>query len=662
MHSSRNSLNQLTLLHDNKHHLFLFLRLAAVPNLRRSVRMAKPMSESEAENENEIDVSGQFMWDKVTHNFLTSSLKDSVTHLNLASNHVSFESAQVLSRFLQSPDSQLECLSLTNCRLISKSATVIFAALGNSKLIEFYADDNTFNEENCKVLAASLAKNPPLEVLSLVGCDIPAEGVVPIAIALKSNKNLKVLRLECNSMFEIGARALGQVLPLSGVEELSVADNEIWKDGMSALVEGCIQTKTLKAVDFAYNIMDLVSLGRYVVLEQLEALCVSGCKVTEMEVGGFIDAIGRSHLKRLIIDGFNYNTLPVSWPKVRDEIWQNETFFQHFLKSVENCRSLVDLRLGYMELEQVEALMKMLEQQEGREISVSFHDFGRTWNCWVLEMPRGVFHAPTEKFEWKGGLNEENCGFIGTIVKNTVVGEDDVVTEVNMNSCAMPDPLVKRMLATLEEHPLVKLDLTNNELTDESVQPLLDYFAKTKVGEFIVDENKLSDEGCGVLVEGLVGLPKTLAPKILRLTFNSDNMDELGEHETPTKVAEMFKKNYNVTTLALTGPISGNDAVKMIAEMASNSHIRHLEFDSDFVHNYASPAPNISDEVQTTFTQLTDTLWHTLRDKKSQCKLQSFKFPLLTEIFLYQDDILAQWPECEAKMEQNKTTKSGRRK
>ena len=620
------------------------------------------MSSSETENENEIDVSGQHMWDKVTHEFLKGHLKDSVTHLNLATNHVSFESGQLLSSFLQRPECQIECLSLSNCRLTAKTANVIFSAIGNTKIVEFYADDNTFNYENCQALGNSLSANPPLEVLSLVGCDIPAEGVVAIANGLKTNKNLKVLRFECNSMFEIGAKALAAVLPFTGIEEMSVADNEIWKEGMTALIEACARTKTLRSLDFAYNMMDLASLSRYLLAEQLEELCVSGCKVTEIEVGGFVDAIGKSHLKRLIMDGFNFNTLPVSWPKVRDEVWQNETFFQHFLRSVDSCKTLVDLRLGFMELEQIDELLNVFAKDEGREICVSFHDFGRTGNCWVIEMPKRVFLAPNAKFEWKSGLNEENCVVIGAIVKNAVIGEEDVIEDVSMRQCAIPDGLLKKMLESLEGHQLTKLDLSNNELTDTCVECLLDYFSKTKVEEFVMDDNKLTDEGCATLISGIMALPKSVAPKILRLTFNSDNVDELAEHETPAKVAELLKKNYNVTTLSLTGPISGNDAIKMVTDMACNSHIRVFDLDSDFLQNYSSPAPVIPDDIQTTFTQLTDVLWHTLRDKKSQCKLQVFKFPLLTDVFLYTDEILSQWPECEAKMEQNKIAKSGRRK
>ena len=100
----------------------------------------------------------------------------------------------------------------------------------------------------------------------------------------------------------------------------------------------------------------------------------------------------------------------------------------------------------------------------------------------------------------------------------------------------------------------------------------------------------------------------------------------------------------------------------MTTEMASNSHIRTVEFDSDFTKNYSNPAPNLPEDVQEAFCNLVDTLWHVLKDKKSQCKLQSFTFPLLTEIFLYNDKILSQWPECETKMESNKSAKSGRRK
>ena len=618
------------------------------------------MSDAESGCETEIDVSGRFMWDKVTNEFLREHLSDSLIQIDLSTNHVSYESAELLSEFLQRPTCNLEGLCLASCRLTAKSANVIFAALGNSKVVEFYADDNTFSEKNCEVLAESLAKDPPLRLLSVVGCDIPAEGIAAIAGSLKSNRNLKILRVESNSMFDLGAQALAEALPLSGVEELTAGDNEIWNDGIVALMEGCMQTQTLRSVDFAYNILDLPTLNRYLMMGQLEELCVSGCKVNQADVMGFLDYIGRSQLKKLIIDGFNYQVLPVSWPKVRDEIWQNGNLFEEFVKSIENCRTITDLRLGYMELEQIRMLKRRLEMQSGREISVSFHDFGRTWNCWVLEIPKGVFLAPVAKFEWKGGLNEENCVMIGDIVKHTVVEDDKLITEVNMSSCAIPDTLLRRILDSLSGHQLETLNFSSNQITDASLEVLSDFLSKTKVDSLVLDNNKFSDDRCAQFIKSIQELGKGLGPSSLRIGFCSDNRDELGRHATPEQFAELFKSNYQLRSLHLSGPITANDALAIVSELVNNGHVHSIELDSEHTGNYTSPAPIIPEDVQLAFNQLADSLLHVLTDKKSQCKLQTFAFPLLTEVFMYHDDVLSKWPDCEAKMEQNKTSKTSR--
>lgn len=614
---------------------------------------------SEEEFGAEIDISGRFMWEKATNEFLRKHLSDSLIQLDLSTNHISLASAELLSDFIQRPDSKLEALCISSCRLTAKAATVIFTALGNSKLIEFYADDNTFSEENCKALSASIAKNPPLRLLSVIGCDIPAEGVVAIAGALPSNRNLKILRLESNSMFDLGAKALATSLPSSNIEELTSGDNEIWHEGIIALIEGCIETKTLRSVDFAYNRMDMSYLNRYLMTGQLEELCISGCKVNETDVMGFLDYIGRSRLKKLIIDGFNYQVLPVSWPKVRDDIWQNGLIFEQFLRSIELCRTLTDVRVGYMELEQIRALKRRLEVQD-REISISFHDFGRTWNCWVLEIPKGVYHAPLDKFEWKGGLNEDNCVVIGDIVKHAIVDDDKVITTLNLSGCAIPDSLCRRILDSLSGHNLVSLDLSNNQLTDGSLEPLTTFLSTTKVESLFIDKNNFSDTGCATLIETLPGISKDLAPSSLRIAFASENMDELGEHATPQRFAELFRGNYHLTNLRLIGPISVNDAIAMVSELASNSSLQCLELESEYTKNYTSPAPILPEDVQTTFIQFADVLWRTLCDKKSQCRLHTLKFPLFTEVFLYHEDILGKWQECEAKMDHNKGSKGNR--
>jgi hypothetical protein len=611
----------------------------------------------------ELDLSNRHFWGSVTYGCICENLQPRMVHIDLSTNHLNSESAGYLADLLQSPECQVRYLSIVETRLINADATKIFRALGSSNLIELYADDNIFNGGNCQVLAEALARDPPLELLSLCGCDIPTEGAVAIASSLARNTHLQELRLESNSLFDTGAKAFGAALAGSSLDFLSLADNEIWADGMSHFLAGCAESR-LTSLDVSYNTLDVDAAIRVLQEGRLERFAVSGCKVKQQDVPALLEAIGGSRLRMLMIDGFNYQVLPISWPKVDDTVWVNQECLDRLLSTVTRCQTLVDLRIGYLELDGIE---RFVGTCGSRELHLSIHDFGRTGNCWVLCFPQFDVLSPVPKFEWKrreadGEKPKEaerivpaNCHFLAGLICRTTC-DGGPLREIDLHKTELNDNVFIGLLNALggqtDFTPEV-IDFSNNFITDNALPVLSEFLAKKDVQEIRISQNDLSDQACRQFFESLEGLGRR-GPKKIAITFKAPATSELVKHDCFEEVANLVSQNYCLEELRLSGPVTAPDVICIVSSLSQNSHLRVLEFDSDFKSRYENPDPEIAIDVQKKFENLVGELHRALREKRTQCRLHTFKFPLLTEVFIYIDPVLEKWPECEERLETNK--------
>lgn len=635
--------------------------------LFESDHLIHPMSSSEEEsstspNLDDIDVSGKFMWNKVTFSFLTDSLNTDIVRLNLSTNHIAPESAELLVSHIRSRGSKLRYLNIIKTRMSIKTANQIFSAIGESKILELYADDNFIPKECCQALADSLSKNPPLELLSINGCDVPAEGAVVLAQALKSNKHLKSLRMESNSIYDVGAKAIAEALPHSGIINLSLADNEIWNDGTTDILNAAKSSSKLNVLDMSYNILPLTKLTEVIIQKQdLTGLAISGCKVREVDLLDFLIAIPKSSLEQLLIDGFNFNVLPVSWPKVQDTIWNNHVYFEALVKVILNCDTLNDLRIGFLELDQINNIRHHLERtRPEKELYISMHDFGRTNNNWVATFPDFHLLAPINNFEWKTALTIHTSPLIGEFLQLSTFDEHSI-TSLTLADLDITDEIFVPMIDKILEINFVKIDLAGNTLSDISMEKLVELFQNSKIKELYLSDNKFTDTGLTILFKALVENPSK-TPEILNVSFESSNHNELEEHEFASHLDSLFEQNCKLNELTITGPITAADSKSILtSNLSNNSHLQSLTLNSTFVEKYKSPDPEINQEIQSLFVKAVENLFHALRDKKSMCKLKTFVFPLLTEIYLYHDKILDKWSSIEAKLEQNKKAKGRRR-
>ena len=600
-----------------------------------------------------IDISNKGWWTTITYNYLQENLHERLIYLDLTSNHISIESSELLRNFLIKKGKKLRGLSLIQTHLTKSSANKIFSIIGDLNLIELYLDNNILLNESIFILSNSLLKGPPLEVLSLNGCNITSEGSISLFQSLPKLINLKHFRFESNSMFDSGAEILSQILNQTNITHLSISDNQIWLSGINLILESILNYKKIQSLDLSYNALNLELLSNLLInLTNLTELCISGCKINDLHLYNFLDSLSKSFLKILILDGLNFYQLPISWPKIQDTIFSNsKQNFDLLLNFIKKSKFIQDLRLGFLELEQIDLIHQFfIENHIEKTLTLSLHDFGRTSNCWVINFPDYTFLSPTSIFEWKSIINNlENSKQFGLIFSQTLF-EDQPLNSLKISGCELTNILSSNILDNFLNINLNLLDFSNNPLGESFINSLINFLKNSTIKELNIEKTNIKDIEIIPLFNFFLNTSNIILPKIINFSFLSDDKNELSIHDLFIELGLLLNNNCSIETLIISGPITGKDVKILIDNLLKNNKLKELNLKSTHINNYSSPDPIIDEEIQKTFIELTDSLYNLICKKNSKSNLKSFLFPLFTEIFIYNELILNKWNEIENKL------------
>lgn len=606
------------------------------------------------EDENVVDGSDKNLWNTLSLAFVKEKLTDNITHLDLSSNHISTDAANLLSNHLKKPDSKLQGLALVHCHLSTRSSKIIFEAVGASKLIEFYADNNILVQEACEVLGDALKHGPPLEVLSLCGCQIPSEGGIAIANALPSLTHLIHLRLESNSLFDFGAQAIAKVMKDCTFQYLNLSDNEIWLEGTNELLEAITTTNRLKSLDLSYNILDLDNLTNCVLKNtNLTELAISGAKIPILQLITFLEKIINSKLEVLIMDGFDTNQLPVAWPKIHDTIFKQTEYFKLLQNLLVNSKTLRDVRIGYLEPDQIGELSDSLSSID-HEISLSLHDFGRTGNCWVFTYPETHILAPTDVFKWQEQITTPAAARqIGQFFTTAKFNENPMKT-LDVSGCQISDSCMVQMLMGIRHMEIDIFDMSNNNFGDEVIDQLIAMVSSCKIRDFRCEKTKITEFGLERFLTFIANDVPDNCPRELSFTVISEDKNPFSVHGVFQQLAEVIRQGCELESICIDGAITTYDVKTFVDELAANNPIIHeLSIETEMMKDYSSPDPPIDENITNGFLEVCTSLHHLICEVEN-CPLRDFKWPLLTEIFMYCDmNMMKMRYEIEAKLEEN---------
>lgn len=655
-----------------------------------------------------VDGSNLNMFSKSTKAFMVKNIFSSVVLLDLSSNHMDEECAKILADHLSSSDCTIRSLSIVFCHLTHKCSSIIFNSIGDSPLYELYADNNIISVDNCLTLSNSLSKDPPLELLSLVGCQINSDGFLQLFSGLPKSTHLHHLRFDSNSMLESSAIAFADIIPNLKLQSLGVSDNEIWREGTTAIIQSCAKNDTLFSLDIGYNIVDFNELSNYVRKSQtLRYLSVSGSKIYEEQLNNFLNTIGQeSQISRLLIEGINFHHMPISWGSAPENIFSNQSHIETLISMINSNENLEDLRVGFLDLDQLHLLYKssnqfLKEKRKPWNFVLSLHNFGKTRNTWLITFPDFIIESPTLHFEWKSkivastSLNSttSNAGSLSSssstilpstappfqpvsstpslstsVLSNTISMLSFIINNaksdgkhleiIDLNGTKMNDDCFCKLFPELDPFHYQEFDLSNTDIRNNSIEAMIEFLRKdgAYIERLIMKNTKASAASFQILLQFFNEMPEK-SPKVLTFRFESAKpREELSVIDFSIEIGKLLGVDPPIEELRIGGQITGKDAINIISNLKTNHHLKHLEMQSDFFDRYHSADPDIDDDLINIFNDFVEKFLNCLIDEDTQCILEEFTFPLLTELFLGYLTNIKMWPTVVKQLEANYNT------
>lgn len=614
-----------------------------------------------------LDRENEFLWSNNTYEFLSSKLNTSIETINLATDHIEVDSVKLIESMLKNPSSNLIELNFDQCRLREESTKILIKALSASKILYLSLNRNVITDSICNEIAQYLSQDPPLEYLSLASCNISAEGCCIIAKALPMAKQLKTFIINSNCIFDKGCEAIAENIKNTNINELSVSDNQIWIGGTSALLKALTSFPSIKALDLSFNIIDLALLAQCIKeTPNLEYLSISGCKVNESQVLLFLEELGKTQLSTFIIEGLNFNQLPISWPHSQDVLWSSKTYFEVLHKSIRYSQNLIDLRLGFIDIKQIYSLYNLYQTNViTRPITVSISDFGRTHNNWVLSFPDFTLEAPSAIFKWGSRIFTDEAHLFSSLFKKSTFNGQPLDT-LDISNTNITDDILQKLLVGFDNVHLKLFDLSMNDITDTSVETITPFFEHSRVEQLFLNDTHLTEFGFQRFFRYFVKNRPTEIPKVLKFSFSlsdsnnnnnnsseNNNESELHFHQFFNELADLIQIDAPIKEIEINGNVTPKDMIPIFSNLSKNSHLKKIVI--PFIPaKYKSSDYDIENDIQECYNELIDALSHALIDEDSQCILEELEYPLLTTVFLFSDDILDLWGKIETQIAKNK--------
>jgi Ran GTPase-activating protein (RanGAP) involved in mRNA processing and transport len=529
--------------------------------------------------ETAIDLSGRWLWSVPTFGHIQASLTYNVTVLNLSTCHVSHGCALLISDHLQNDHSRLLTLNLNYCRVSVSSSIEIFQAIPGSRLTSLSLDGNCLTQEACAAFSSVLDSDPALEAVSLRSCQIWPSSCGLIAAHLSRASRLRVLWLDDNSILDGGAEAIAGNLAASFLSGLSVRGGQVWRTGTTVLLRAVLASKRLTALDRCGNTVDLQLLGA--VLKQTPALtciAISNCRVEESKFLTFLMELPQCGLTGLILEGLNFEELPISSPKPADTLWTNQAYFDALLRAIDTSPTLEDVRIGFWDLQQIFRVADVYGRGWiPRKVEVVLSDFGRSGCSWVLTMPGPTLISPSPVFDWKTSICPAEAERIGQLFTLAKFDENPLAT-VRISRVFLTDHVARLILLGFDTSMVLsELDLSSNPFGDDTVDAFTTFLARLYVQGLNLTDTNLTPAGLLDIFRTMEEQAFDHIPMRIEFSIEVTEENELAAVALSQELGMLLRRNPAITELVIHGLVPVTEMTMLVHGLMSNSVLTILK-------------------------------------------------------------------------------------
>eukprot|EP00551_Chaetoceros_affinis_P012138 CAMPEP_0203662806 /NCGR_PEP_ID=MMETSP0090-20130426/637_1 /ASSEMBLY_ACC=CAM_ASM_001088 /TAXON_ID=426623 /ORGANISM="Chaetoceros affinis, Strain CCMP159" /LENGTH=1026 /DNA_ID=CAMNT_0050525641 /DNA_START=552 /DNA_END=3632 /DNA_ORIENTATION=- len=224
-----------------------------------SIASTKALSSSTSSTQDNDTTKGNSTYANPTASTTSGSINEGLTELFLGGTNMGHVGCVAVAKMLEQTRS-LRVLSLANCELNDKEATILAAAITKN------------------------SKQLPIEKLQLSFNNLTCKGIEALMNAVWGLKNLKELQLDNNQMQARGAQVVAAVLgAVKTLNTLNVGFNAITGSGIKILMKAVAESKTLTSLTISGNNIDAGSANAVAIAlahnKSLTSLFVDHCSI-----------------------------------------------------------------------------------------------------------------------------------------------------------------------------------------------------------------------------------------------------------------------------------------------------------------------------------------------------------------------------------------------
>jgi Ran GTPase-activating protein (RanGAP) involved in mRNA processing and transport len=201
----------------------------------------------------ELELSCNSIRSKGAAALLSACIKSRIVRLGLASNEIGDEVAPIVTQYL-TKNQYVKSLDLSANMFTKRFAIAIAPGLaGGVSLESLNLSRNALRGEGISAIGKSLRTNASLRALFVDGCHIEADGFREFCDSLRFNSTLATLHVARNSILDIGAQGLAEIIPKGVLRDLDVAKCDITDSGGTALFHAFGKSTAICRISIRHN-------------------------------------------------------------------------------------------------------------------------------------------------------------------------------------------------------------------------------------------------------------------------------------------------------------------------------------------------------------------------------------------------------------------------